>query len=243
MLATIDELEFWWLSPEQRERFLYAYPAYQDQLPNHQLPGLIYEKRVAIGELEEWSYGHRMINVHRKLSLYESQVGDCQTLAGPVLLDFDNEGENLEPACKCVSEALGFLQHDLGIDLSVDCRVYFSGRKGFHIELRPSAVPTNLLQRIGHFKRTHLDMKLISHMQGTFHTSAQSVNQLDNEGTVLDKVLSAKRINGSINAWGVHGDVYYRKMIPVAIDALLTQDPHPVVVALIQRSNTTTSDS
>ena len=188
-----------------------------------------------IVELEGWCRRHNLLNVHRELTLYERESGDCETMEGPVVLDFDNEQEDLDAACKCVGETLRFLQLSLGINLAADCRVFFTGRKGFHIEIRPHAVETDLLEPTGHFERTRLAKKIIEKLQRTFGTSPKYMNQLDKQGTMLDRDHTAKRINGSINAWN-NGHICYRKVLLVTPETLLNEGPNSLVPRLMRQS-------
>ena len=234
-LPSLDEDEFWWLSPEEKEGFKYIRPGYQNKLPNDVIPDVKFGGRIKINNLTFWCSEHRMENVHREFNLYLKGVRKCDTLEGPVLLDFDNSDENLESACKCTTEALRFLQYNLGINLSADCRVFFSGRKGFHIELRPIAIVSELLERAGHFQRPLLHLKLIRRLQSNFGLSG-TTNQLDQKRTFLDKEHQAKRINGSVNAWTSNGHVYRRKMVPVVPERLASEDPTSLVSQLVRES-------
>ena len=235
----LSGLEFWWMTPEERSKFKYVWPAFQDVLPNDHLPDLRYTKKVALDELVDRCAAHRWINVHRKLRLYAEASGDGETLEGPILLDLDNDNEGLNEmerlvsACQCTSRALELLQAK-GIDLSEECRVFFTGRKGFHIEIRPSAVDSAsrapVVRRV--WKRTGLDWQVIDNL-----SPYKGTNELDNARTVLDSPHDAKRINGSVNAWREgHERTIHRQMIPLPAHDIVGRAPTALVPELVRRS-------
>ena len=238
-MSEVEELEFWWLSPSERTKFEYVLPGYQESLPNDDVPDPIYGGRVKVDQLSRWCDGHQWLNVHRKLNVYSQQAEECEVLEGPILLDFDNGEEDLVSACRCSREALKFLQDEHQINVMEDCRVFFSGRKGFHIELRPTAVEPESLERVGRHRRRRFKKALIRRLRGAFRVNCDIANLLDLRGTVLDKDRDAKRINGSVNAWVDKGLVRKRRMLQVVAQELLEERPERLVAQLARRSDVT----
>ena len=233
-MTTICEDEFWWLSVEQRNSFSYICPSYQDELPNDRLSKLKHGSRIRIGDLSGWCEARHWVNVHRGIALYSRPSGQSETLDDPFLLDFDNSDEDLVSACTCTRESLKFLIRELAIDPLKDCRVFFSGRKGFHIELRPMALDSkSLVDRRG---RPSFHWDLINHVSRACGFNKGNTNQLDRTGTVLDKLHDRKRINGSINAWWHNGRTYRRMMIEVRSETLLTGNSAALVPVLVRKS-------
>ena len=213
-------------------------PGHQEKLPNDNdtRPKMKHGRRIRIENLANWVTEHQLVNVHRDFNLYSKGVGECDTLEGPILFDIDKGEKNLVAPCKCAAESLKFLRQNVGVNLLEDCRVLFSGRKGFHIELRPSAIPLHLLEHHGSFGRTLLDLELIKYIRRAFKTRAVNSNQLDHEGTVLDPQALNKRINGSINAWSEDRNIHYRKMVPIEPNRLLLGNPNELVAELMRQS-------
>lgn len=141
-----EDLELWWASDKDRRDFGYALPAYQPTLSNGDLPELVDDDLIPIQDLMGWCESHDWVNVHRSLKLYSGRSQDSPVLSGPFLFDFDNSGENLLAACSTTQEALGFILSEYSLDPIRDRRTFFSGRKGFHIELRPAAIKLELLR-------------------------------------------------------------------------------------------------
>ena len=192
-MTIIYEEEFWWLSVEQRNQFSFVCPSHQNELPNDRVSELTYGQRIRVSHLSAWCEAHHWVNVHRGLTLYSTQSGQSKTLCGPFLLDFDNSEEDLVSASMCVAESLRFLIRELKIDPLRDCRVFFSGRKGFHIELRPMALdPASTTYRR---QRPRFHWDLIEHVRGACGFKDDPTNQLNSTGTVLDPVHDSKRVN------------------------------------------------
>ena len=159
-------------------------------------------------------------------------------MSGPFLFDFDNSGENLLAACSTTQEALGFILSEYSLDPIRDRRTFFSGLKGFHIELRPAAIKLELLRtRRG---RTRIEWELIEHLRQWSGIEMDNPNVADNvldpDGTILDPQHCAKRVNESINVWLAKGVVRKMKMVLVPTDVIRSGKPESLVEELVNQS-------
>ena len=125
--------------------------------------------------------------------------------------------------------------------------MFFSGRKGFHIELRPGAVSQHLLEYVPlhpRFKKwRRLDVELIQHVHVVMGLADNRTNILDHHDTALDREHSAKRINESINAWRTSGDIHYRRMLEVPPVRLISEGPGTLIPKLVRESQTGRQDT
>lgn len=234
--ASLEDIEFWWASNADRRDFGYVLPGYQPTLPNGDSPNPVYDDLIPIHELADWCENHDWINVHRNLNLYSGRSQDCSVKSGPLLFDFDNSDENLIVACSTTQAALRFLLTSYSLDPIRDCRTFFSGRKGFHIELRPGGINPDLLRTTGYFGRSQIEQDLIDHLRQLFGVEVETVNALDSEGTVLDTTKEAKRVNESNNVWSDNGVVRKMKMVFVPTDVILSGVPDKLLDELVSES-------
>jgi hypothetical protein len=107
----------------------------------------MWQEHLAAGQLSRWRELHRNVNVHRRFAVTAT---DGTELLGPVLLDMDCEEEIMGTEHTLVGRRSDLaaaqrltclVVEKLGAGIAQDdLRVFFSGRKGFHVELRPSAL-------------------------------------------------------------------------------------------------------
>ena len=143
--------DFWWLPEPVDWKGLVVELGHHAPLhewDERTLTPWIWKRGTAEDVIESWRSEHANVNVYRKL-IVESPDGE--RFFGPVLLDIDCEEEITDDT----GEVVGF-ENDLDIARAVACnvlrqletsglsnkdvRVFFSGRKGFHFEVRPSAL-------------------------------------------------------------------------------------------------------
>jgi hypothetical protein len=100
-----------------------------------------------INSLNKWKSACNNSNVYRTLTIFNGDNKEA-ILLGPFLIDIDNckwdkawDGykEDLGAAQDVTCKAITFLSQDWQIS-SRDMRIFFSGRKGFHIEICPEAL-------------------------------------------------------------------------------------------------------
>jgi len=161
-LSQINLLElsdFWWLSENEIEDELFTGMGHHapladsdDPLPlnawfhslseNMQL-SCTYEL-YPLDFLTKWRSVCNNTNVYRTLKIFTSNQGVARFL-GPFLVDIDSSNwkdgyeENLGDALDVARKVVHFLIVDWGLRAG-DIRIFFSGRKGFNIEIRPQAL-------------------------------------------------------------------------------------------------------
>jgi hypothetical protein len=95
--------------------------------------------------LSGWSSACQNTNVYRTLRLYPKSSRN-EPVVGPFLIDIDNQdwtngySENLEDARTIAVRTVELLTSRWDLAEGRDFRVFFSGRKGFNIEMRPTAL-------------------------------------------------------------------------------------------------------
>jgi len=153
---------------------------------------------VSIDSLASWAAQRNWENVHRTLEV--SNILDTHSFAvGPFVIDIDTDekcfDEKAKPTDSQLEDArrltLEVVEYFIGKGVPLaDLRVYFSGHKGFHVEL---VFPTN--PEFHHASNWNcLWNKEIRELQGTFRSS--KIN------TTIDPVHYHVRLNTSINCWG-----------------------------------------
>ena len=143
MDAMFPEEEFWWLKRLElpiegtvgAALSRWSDPRYCD---SHFEP---IADRISIDDLADWAVQQRTENVHRTLTVEDVAGG---LAVGPMVVDIDTDELDFDEAAKptdaqlerAKTDALRVIEyfHREG-SLEKDRRVYFSGHKGFHVEL------------------------------------------------------------------------------------------------------------
>ncbi len=161
--------DFWWLSETQASQvwsvgFGHHAPLTDDDEPSlvtiddrepvipgwfHSLGGQNNLSRnfrlYAAHVLSSWSSACQNTNVYRTLRLYPKSSRN-EPVVGPFLIDIDNQdwtngySENLEDARIVAVRTVELLTSRRDLAEGRDFRVFFSGRKGFNIEVCPTAL-------------------------------------------------------------------------------------------------------
>jgi hypothetical protein len=210
--------DFWWLSPEETKKYQYVdlfhQEPYSDEPDNRRdplscpiLPG---DKRFSLQSLSQWKTRFRNTNVFRSYALYTSAAGVKQII-GPFLLDIDRtiEGSYL-PDLDAALKDTRLLVKEYCSDLQQgDYRIFFTGHKGFHIEIQPTAMGMAPHDRWQNFENR---LKDINKRFGN---------------NFVDKVHPHVRLHNSVNSWIDHsGRTIYAMSLEVSVDELssLTAD-------------------
>lgn len=130
---------------------------------------------------------------------------------GPFLVDVDNSDEKLDDAQAVTKEVVTHLIKELGVFPS-DLRIFFSGRKGFNVEVRPQAlgingsIPDQIRLSSNKLGDIIAVMRNKNNMQNTPSTTVVS-----REGTVIDRIYGDRfgyklkhpyiRLHHSVNKW------------------------------------------
>ena len=244
--------DLWWidLGDDVQGHFLYAghhLPITDDDDPKaiqwfHSIQGgrLSQNKvRHPTSSLETWIDQCSNTNVYRSLQIFRSLDSNDSTL-GPLLIDIENSDwddnagaykENLEDALDVARRAARVLTGQWHIKTD-DLRVFFTGRKGFNLEIRPSALGIG-----GSYSQ---QLKKSFEMQNQIRDELRAEGNflgttVGSQGTVIDNVYGSPlsgvalrhpyiRLHGSINRWISAGQEIFRRKAEVQLDDLLSQD-------------------
>lgn len=236
--------DFWWLSKHELENKLFVGVGHHPPLREDDIPMPLEEwfhsldegmqllracKRYSLDFLKKWRSICNNTNVYRTLELFASNTGQSQIL-GPFWVDIDNENcengceENLDDALAVACTVVEFLSSHRKLS-DHDMRVFFSGQKGFHIEVRPEALGI-VGSAADQLKLSALKLQeIINH----FGTGSRTVSS---RGTHIDPVYGDRfdnyklkhpyiRLHGSWNKWvGNDGIERARRKIELSLDKL-----------------------
>lgn len=210
MVNQFNEMEmttdFWWLSLEEAKQYsyvdLFCGEPYSDE-PNtnkHPLPPKKWNgPRPRLEEVRKWTLNFRNNNVFRSWALYD-HADNGEEIIGPFLLDID----------RVVKQDMGYLP-DLDTALKDtrllvkeycsnlidgDYRIFFTGHKGFHIEIRPEAIGVR-----AHMDRRHYFEKRRKEVNNHFRTG------------FVDPFHKCLRLHNSINIWIDYSGQWVCRMI------------------------------
>jgi hypothetical protein len=193
---------------------------------------LSYElKKYRLDFLAKWRALCNNTNVYRSLELFPSETGQSEVL-GPFLVDIDNSSlqdgykENLHDSLLVTRGVVGFLRNHWKLR-SFDIRIFFSGRKGFNIEICPEALGINgsIADQIG------LSANKLEEIIKQFGTGS---NEVSEEGTNIDRIYGSCRsgyklkhpyirLHGSWNEWALNNNMRKaRRKIELAFNELDT---------------------
>lgn len=191
MLST----DFWWLSAEEAREYgyidLFHQEPYSDE-PNtdkepRYCPMLAGEKRYPLEFISQWKRGFKNINVFRSYTLYISDT-DGKGIIGPFLLDVDRtlekDGGYIADLRKALEDTRLLVKKYCSNLKNEDYRIFFTGHKGFHIEIHPRAIsiPPNV-DRWQYFENRRKEIN--TRFGNSF----------------VDKFHSHVRLHNSINSW------------------------------------------
>lgn len=155
--------EFWWPTPDEMSKYTWLEVLHTD--PHSDEPGSdlrplrvgsyrsvgldgslsCRRKRYHTDFLDVWRERVGNINVFRGLRLYSAEE-DGTEMAGPLVIDIDSEDSTARSSgyCPNIHHSLQTARRILDGPLSglseTDYRVYFTGNKGFSIEVCPKAL-------------------------------------------------------------------------------------------------------
>jgi len=183
--------------------------------------------------LDRWRNACNNINVYRTLKVFNKNSGEAAFL-GPFIVDIDNGDngkENLEDALGVARQAVDFLirRCNLGTD---DLRIFFTGRKGFNIEVRPEAlrIDGSITYQI-ELSAQRLD-KIIEALRDINNIVGGGTNIVTNQDTCIDLVYVNRvggyrlkhpytRLHFSINKWVRNHDSKMARMkTQISLDEL-----------------------
>ena len=159
--------------------------------------------------LNDWRRVCKNINVYRTLTIFDKNTKKA-SLLGPFLIDIDNSDEDLDDAQVITTQVTTYLLDDQGISKD-DLRIFFSGRKGFNIEMCPQAfkIKGMISEQIKLYSRKLGD--IIAFLRGKNNVLNVTRNMVSKQGTVIDQIYGDRlgytlkhpyiRLHNSINKW------------------------------------------
>lgn len=144
-------------------------------------------------------------------------------------MDIDNGNEDLADSLVVVRRTYHFLQDRFGVDAN-NLRIFFTGRKGFNIELLPQTF--GIQGSIAVQLRKSADSLYQITEALRLGKSWQTINQVSDAGTVIDQIYGSRysgyrlkhpyiRLHNSLNRWvPSNGKAKTRMKIELTVDEL-----------------------
>ncbi len=162
-----------------------------------------------INSLNKWRSACRNTNVYRTLKVFDENSREAIFL-GPFLIDIDNSNEDLEEAQAVTKQVLNYLIEQLRLPLE-DIRLFFSGRKGFNLEVLPQAIGINgLIPNQIRLSSNKLN-DIIVFLRRKNDIQDGSTNVVGSNRTVIERIYENRfgyklkhpyiRFHNSINKW------------------------------------------
>ena len=249
--------DLWWLDPrdDAQDQFLcvgHHLPISDDDDPRatqwfHGVEGGRFSEntvRYPASFLQTWKDQCGNSNVYRSLRVFSS-LDNVREELGPFLIDIDNSDwddrtdaykEDLRDALDVARRAARVLIRQWTVK-SDDLRVFFTGRKGFNLEVRPSALEI----KGSYNQQLQKSMELLNRIsdqlraEGTFDGRAVS-----RQGTVIDMIYGSLprrvklrhpyiRLHGSFNRWISGGREISRRKVEIKLDDLFSQEIEMII--------------
>ncbi len=153
--------DFWWLTPNEASKYKYLYVCHQepcsDEPNSNKTPTSVpcfhsFDKNGNLSKsimryppefIEQWREKFANINVFRSLGLYIAEQ-DGDKLIGPFVIDIDRDCQSAKGYVQNLDKALEdtrrLVKEYLCKFNKYDFRIFFTGHKGFNIEVRPQAL-------------------------------------------------------------------------------------------------------
>lgn len=240
-MSDIYNIDFWWIQEEER-RSLYVGVGHHKPLTDDDQPceipwfrslkngGLsLDEEHYPLAFINEWRKACSDTNVYRTLTLFDNK--GQPVVLGSFLIDIDNSQlvtnaykEDLDDALRVARATIELLRTKPYKVQEIDLRVFFSGRKGFNIEVRPSSLgiegayedqirlSATKLDCIIMALRRCADISSDSYTQYNGFKLYGAGNAVSNNETIIDRIYGSRsngyklkhpyvRLHNSINEW------------------------------------------
>ena len=184
-MMAFNQSDFWWLTEEESKLYRYIFLCYQEPYsdePNTDkeptsvkrycsldASGILSKekKHYPIDFIQYWKKKNNNINVFRSHCLF-SDEDNSEKIYGPLIIDIDrengsyNEGymQNLDLALKDTYRLIDEYFYKLAEN---DFRIFFTGHKGFNIEVHPKALQiySSLSDRYQQFTRIRKEINRV----------------------------------------------------------------------------------
>lgn len=224
--------DFWWLSPDEKRTYCYVELVHHEPLKDDDSPSSAFSNprvysTAYIDQWRNWNEIHNT-NVYRSLKMW-SDVSKQKELRGPFILDIDNEHGDLDDALRVARKTVRYIKLHCNI-AAEDMRIFFTGHKGFNIEIRPrvlqiqgsieeqiqrSAVKREqIIKGLQHGKKlgggylaVFVSGKVIfrDRISGEElrrgELEQKNINMVSGKGTVIDDIHKFVRLRDSFNEW------------------------------------------
>lgn len=227
--------DFWWLSPAEKDECLYVELVNDPLLKDDDAPLQAFSRPCfsLVSEMGRWRANLRNTNVYRSLKVWKDN-SKREALTGPFIVDIDNENGCLDDALTVTRKAVKSALSLYGVGPN-DVRVFFTGHKGFNIEVRPSSVgitgsPEEQKSK-GECRRKEIIKELgpgksscgISNIENgkpvwkVERSNTMWSNQVSAKGTLIDVTQDYIRLHDSINAWIEDKETKNRKKVILSL--------------------------
>lgn len=206
----MERSDFWWLSSSQRSRYQYTECGHHRPIRDDEDPRSVnWDTNIcSIDELEHWRDRFQNTNIYRALKTTPASPG-VEKIIGPFLVDIDNGDEDLEDALIVTRKTFHLLYGELRVDIN-SLRIFFTGHKGFNLEIRPQALDIQGSTNDQVRKSAKVLHKITEVLRRG--KSWQTRNQVSDVGTVVDQIYGDRysgyrlkhpyiRLHGSLNMW------------------------------------------
>lgn len=234
----MDHTDFWWLDTTHNATYDYVQLGHHRPMRDDEQPCSITWDTAAspVSALDQWCKKFHNTNVYRSLTIWSSPLRHNQLL-GPYLVDIDNEQQDLQDAQLAATRAVAHLQESYGITED-DLRIFFTGRKGFNLEVRPSSlqIQGTLSDQLRQ-SAEHLARIIEALRTGNIWPL---VNQVTPGGTLIDTIYGSRysgyqlkhphvRLHGSYNKWLTPLGQTARRKLPLTIEELNELTAHEIM--------------
>lgn len=207
-MMEISGSDFWWLTSD-KVKFRYVRLGHHEPIRDNDQRSSIkwYRETCLVSNISQWRDRFQNANIYRSLKVLSTKSGE-QEILGPFIIDIDSECENLQDAFDITRKVVSYLVQDRNLK-NDDIRIFFSGRKGFNIEVSPAAlgIQGSIQDQIKQ-SSSKLD-EIIGYLRGS--NIWQTANQVSNKQTIIDRIYGDRfryelkhpclRLHGSLNKW------------------------------------------
>ena len=171
---------------------------------------------VNVRNIKQGRQQYQNTNIYRGLKVWADESRN-DAISGPLILDIDNESEDLSDALVVTKETLEYLRSSYNIRDN-DIHIFFTGHKGFNLEIRPEAVDIVGTQKEQESKAGDLRKEVIKKLQQGKNLGCNYVSE---RGTLIDPIHKHVRLHCSLNKWiSKTGDEIARMKIELSISDL-----------------------
>jgi hypothetical protein len=238
--------DFWWLTPTERQEYIYVELVHHRPLreeDNSAHSSFSSPCFARIVDIEQWRNNNHNTNVYRSLQVWRD-ASKTKELSGPLILDIDNDDNDLGDALVVTREVVDVVR-SYHIKESA-MRVFFTGHKGFNIELCSKAlrisgtvgnqtecVRKEIIKKLqegknlgGGFTASFENGAMIFRERAyrrrlsTGELSQKTANLVSRKGTVIDRTHDYVRLHGSINEWVESGKIKARMKTKLTVEEL-----------------------